>query len=96
MYGLYNRGMEHITNLFGQKFSLTKKGMPQSERAELIKYFVDHARDKNNKPFKASFIGYKLSHLKLEDLYSFKSMLVDRSRTQVNFNWNKTFWGMLK
>lgn len=67
-----------------------------SERASVVQYFHERARDKNGKQFSAPYIGRRLSHLTLQDLYAFKSMLEDRSRTQIGFNWNKMFFGMLK
>lgn len=67
-----------------------------SERAELIRYFAEKARDRNGKPFKPSYIAYRLSHLTVSDLYTFRSMLEDRAKTQQGFNWNRAFFGMLK
>ena len=67
-----------------------------SERASVVQYFHECARDKKGGQFPAPFIGRKLSHLNLNDLYAFKSMLEDRSRTQAGFSWNKVFFGMLK
>lgn len=88
--------MESIQDIFGKTRVLNKKGKPKSERGELIRYFHERALDKNGKPYRASYIAYRLSHLTNEDLYSFKSMLEDRNKTKIGFNWQKTFWGMLK
>lgn len=84
--------MEHIASLFG---TYTPKKRT-SERAELIRYFHERARDKSGKPYRPAYIAARLSHLTVQDLYAFKSMLADRERTVPGFNWNKAFFGMLK
>ena len=88
--------IKEIKDLFGNSRFLQKGKYLMSERAGVLKYFIDRARDINNQPLRASFIGMKLSHLNITDLYAFKSMLQDRERTIPDFNWNKAFWGMLK
>lgn len=89
-----NRVVE-IKDLFGNGRFL-KKGKILSERAGLIKYFHERARNKFNETFDVSYIGMILAHLTVQDLYAFKSMLEDRSRTKKNFNWNKDFFWELK
>jgi preprotein translocase subunit Sec61beta len=84
-----------IKDLFGKERFL-KKGKVLNERAGLIKYFHERARNKLGDPFDVSYIGMLLAHLTVQDLYAFKSMLDDRERTLPNFNWNKTFFGMIK
>ena len=83
----------HIKDLFGRT-RLLKNDKPLSERATLIQYFHERARDRKGKPFEVSFIGYTLSHLKLEDLYFLKS--VCESETKRGSSWNKIFFGSLK
>ena len=56
------------------KLSPVKKG---SERGDLIQFFVDNLRDKNGNKYPAKRIAIKLSHLKLPDLYYFKSVFID-------------------
>lgn len=73
-----------------------RKKRAGSERSDLIRYFHERARDRRNKPFRAGYIAFRLSHLSIADLYAFRSMLEDRSRTKDGFHWNKTFFGMLK
>lgn len=84
-----------------------QKKVAASERSELIRYFHERAKDKAGKPYRASYIAMRLSHLSMRDLYSFKSDLIDRERTfrpyegkdgkmVLHFNWGKAFWGMLK
>lgn len=83
------------------------KKKPRSERAILIEYFQERAVGKNNKPFSHAKINMMLSYCSVQDLYAFKSMLEDRARTfkpykgqdgkmVLSFNWNKTFFGMIK
>lgn len=78
-----------------------------SERGELIRYFHERARGKDGKPYKASYIAFRLSHLSVKDLYYLKSDLTDRERTfrpyenregktVHHFNWNMAFFGSLK
>lgn len=88
--------MESIKDLFGNDRFLKPTGYPLNERAGLVKYFHDRARNRFGEKFETSYIAVMLSHLSLQDLYAFKSMLDDRERTVPNFNWNKTFFGMLK
>jgi len=67
-----------------------------SERTELVRYFFEHAaRDwAGRRPLSPGFIGMKLSHLSVTDLYAFKSMCEDRVRS--GYSWSKYFWGSLK
>lgn len=95
MYASHEHKIIETKDLFGN-YRIIQKGKLLSERAALIKYFWERARNKEGNHFPESFIGYKLSHLSLEDLYAFKSQLCDREKTQQGFNWNKVFWGMLK
>lgn len=89
--------MKPIADLFGS-YSMpeVKKRKPTSERAELVRYFFENARLTwpGKKPLTPAFIGMKLSHLSLTDLYAFKSMCEDRRRT--GYTWSKFFWGALK
>jgi len=45
------------------------KHVRTSERAELLKPFIEKLRDKNGNSYKPAFIGMKLSHIKTPDLY---------------------------
>lgn len=67
-----------------------------SERTELVRYFYDHAaaRWTGNRPLSPGYIGMKLAHLTIQDLYAFKSMCEDRAR--LGYPWAKYFWGALK
>ena len=67
-----------------------------SERAELVRYFYEHALSgwPGKRPLSPGYMGMKLSHLSLMDLYAFKSMCEDRSRN--GYAWGKFFWGSLK
>lgn len=65
-----------------------------SERAELLSFFVDNLRDKNNKKYRAAFIGMKLAHIPTKDLYYFRSCCQDRMNR--GENWQKYFWYSLR
>lgn len=67
-----------------------------SERAELVRYFFEHAAPAwtGKRQLTKSYMGFKLAHLSLYDLYSFKSMCIDRERS--GYSWSKFFWGALK
>lgn len=89
-----------MSDLFGNRLANLapkKKSKVSSERAALIEYFLTNANEvrmKGRAEYRAPFIGMKLSHLSLQDLYAFKSMCEDRkSRGQ---SWGKYFWGSLK
>lgn len=67
-----------------------------SERSELIKWFVENLRNKEGKPFNARMIAIKLSHLKLPDLYYFKSVCLDLQKTKGQDSFQKFFWWSIK
>ena len=90
--------MEKIEDLFGKKWTekafekqLKKRG---SERDDLIGQFIEkinsRQRLEKKKEYLASFIAYKLSHLKVKDLYYLKSIC------EQSDNWYQTFWGSIK
>lgn len=72
----------------------TKIPKRTSERAEMVKYFVDKLNirqaSEHKKPYAPRFIAIKLSHLSMHDLHYLKSICEDAQ------NWYKTFWGSLK
>ncbi len=94
-----------MMNLFGQRIPVDKRGRPLSERAHLVKYFVESARDERG-PLAAGRVGFMLSHLSKDDLYAFKSILeseVSRPwpeeagpRPSQNERWNRIFWARLR
>ena len=84
--------MEKISDYL--KMPSTKK--INSERAELIKFFVDNLKQKNGKPFPARGIAVKLSHLKMEDLYYFKSVCADLQKCKGQVAFQKYFWWSIK
>ena len=67
-----------------------------SERAELIKFFIDNLRDKNDKQFSARMIAVKLSHIKTQDLYFVKSVFNDNLKRKGLDGASKEFWWSLK
>lgn len=94
----YDVNMETATDLFGIERYTHRTGKPMAERSSLIKYFYEHAKLSWNskRPLTPAYIASSLSHLALQDLYSFKSMCEDRARIQAGFVWGKFFWGSLK
>lgn len=82
-------------NLEYRPISITKT-KARSERAELIQYFVDRLRNKDNKPFSARLIAIKLSHLSLEDLYYLKSTFQDTYNRKGIESAQKYFWWSIK
>lgn len=45
----------------------------KSERAELVKFFVDRLVNKDGKPYPARLIAVKLAHIPTKDLYYLQS-----------------------
>lgn len=77
-------------------WTLTKPAT-KSERAELIKFFVDNLKNKANKPFPAKMIAVKLGHIKnIQDLYFMKSVFVGMQRTKGQESVQKWFWWSIK
>lgn len=92
-----DRGPVSIGSLFaGYEMPQPVARKKTSERAELVRYFFDHAKASwpGKRPLSPGYIGMKLSHLSMTDLYAFKSMCEDRSRN--GYAWGKFFWGSLK
>lgn len=65
-----------------------------SERAELLKFFVENLTDPKGKKYRPAYLGMRLSHLKVEDLYYLISECKDRINRKEN--WQKYFWGVIK
>jgi len=61
-----------------------------SERAELIRVFLDRLRNKEGKPYTPAFLGMKLSPIKTADLYSLQKKC-EQAR-----NFGAMFWYLLK
>lgn len=82
--------MEQINSLF----NLEPKSKATSERATLIEFFHQNVKNKKGKRYPVSFIGMKLSHLSLADLYYMKSTALDYEHRGGEIG--KYFWGALK
>jgi len=67
-----------------------------SERSELISFFVDTLRNKQNKKFPAKMIAIKLSHLSLQDLYYMISVFKDAHNRKGLEYASKWFWFSIK
>ncbi len=98
----YTYGMEKISTLFDTSIIPTKKPI-NSERAYVISQFVERLNVNAGKKYKIgdvwkvqkevkpSLVAFKLSHLKMVDLYSFLSQCKD-----AKCGFEKCFWGALK
>jgi hypothetical protein len=93
-----SRGAAPIASLLGKYAAQVPARACASERAELVRYFLDNAGAawSGKRRLSAAYVGSRLAHLSVQDLYAFRSMLEDRARTQPGFVWSKAFWGMLK
>lgn len=81
---------------FSSKVLFDPKKVRTSERSELIKFFVENLKDKKGKQYKPARIAMLLSHLKVKDLYVFKSMCKDRLDRNGEVAMNKYFWFSLR
>ena len=75
---------------------LPKEVKQTSERVELIKFFVDTLRNKQNKKFPARMIAIKLSHLSMEDLRYMISVFKDAQNRKGLDYASKWFWFSIK
>lgn len=70
----------------------------RSQRAELIGFFHEKLQKQykyhTKKELKLSTLAFRLSHLKVVDLYYMKSACLDAERRGGSFS--KCFWGSLK
>lgn len=62
----------------------------RTERGELLVYFVDNLRDMKGKKYKISYIGMRLAHLSIKDLYYLQSICKGSD------NFGRTFFGSIK
>lgn len=67
-----------------------------SQRAELIKFFVDNLKDREGKKYEARRIAVKLSHLEMRDLYFLRSECQDIINRRGVKAMNKWFWWSIK
>ena len=90
--------MENIADILNpQSIHSGKSGsVVRSERAELIKFFVDTLKQKNKKPFSAKMIAIKLSHIPTKDLYYMISVFKDAQNRKGLDYASKWFWHSLK
>ncbi len=97
--------MESISTLFNLKDIPRKKSKAGSERAALVEFFVDKLwqpyrkfkKLEDTEKTKKAFVGhlaFKLSHIKLHDLYFMKSTGIEYEKKGDEFG--KYFWGALK
>ena len=99
--------MKSASELFeGKESSLYKRYMDSvrvpmnikkiSERAELLTFFIDNLKDKNNKPYKPARIGMLLAHIPTKDLYYFISTCKDTLNRRGQEAMQKYFWFSIK
>lgn len=62
---------------------------PQSERADLVKVFVNRVRNKEGKKYPAAVIAMKLAHVKTDELY----YLIDECSKAKSFG--ALFWYLI-
>lgn len=67
-----------------------------NERSELIKFFVDRLKNKDDKSFKPQFIAIKLSHIPTKDLYYVQSVFKDNLKREGLIMASKIFWWSIK
>jgi len=68
----------------------------RSERADLIKFFVDNLWNKNNKNYPAKRIAIALAHVPTQDIYFMISVAKDIMARRGVEAMNKWFWWSLK
>lgn len=91
----FNNKFNSLVSNYSQVAIPTKKKI-RSERSELVKFFLDNLRDKNNKPFKVGFIVQKLSHIKTPDLYFVKSVFRDTLMRKGLDSASREFWWSIR
>ena len=88
--------MESLNTLFGG-YSVIKRGKPLNERAMLIKFFVDEGfEDKKGKKLSPAYLGKRLAHYTVDDLYALKSSYTDRLNRNSKLQAVKYFWFITK
>ena len=68
----------------------------KSERADLLKFFIENIPDKNGNKYKPQFLAVKLSHLSKSDLYYFISVCKDILSRKGQVSMQKYFWWSIK
>jgi len=84
--------MKHLAELLASKVAPKKT----SERAELIKFWVDNVLNKKGKKYPPARIAMLLSHLTINDLYYFKSVCNDVMNRSGQVSFQKFFWWSIK
>lgn len=82
--------MESLADLFGRYRTLTPKGKPLDERAELIRYFSEEFKREPR------VVGVRLAHYKLDELYGLQSAYKDRLQRNGRDTARKYFWWVTK
>lgn len=77
------------------KFELKIENKKTSERAELIKFWVDNVKNKEGRSFRPAFIASKLSIFSIKDLYFLQSQALSDEK-QFGRNIGNYFWSLFK
>lgn len=87
--------MEAISDLFGNYRLAVPVGKRSSERSELMKYFLERLNVGRTEPLNPAYLGMRVAHLDMRDLYYMKSEGEDYVRRGKGA-FGKYFWGSLK
>lgn len=72
------------------------KSKVRSERANLIKFFIENVLDRKGNQYKPSFIAMRLSHIPTKDLYYSVSIYKDTLQRRGREAADKEFWWSIK
>jgi hypothetical protein len=84
--------MQTLFELISQR----KEVKSHSERAELLKFFIENIPDKNGKQYKPAYMGMRLSHIPTKDLYYMISIFRDTEKRRGVIGARKEFWFSIK
>lgn len=87
--------VQSCSDLFGNYRLAVPANKRTSERGELLKYFLHRVNAGRAVPFPPAYLGMRVAHLALPDLYYMKSVGEDYERRGVG-TFSKYFWGALK
>lgn len=67
-----------------------------SERADLLRFFIENIPDKNGNKYKPAYMGMRLSHIPTKDLYYLISIFKDTEKRRGVIGARKEFWFSIK
>jgi hypothetical protein len=89
---MQNTSLNSISQLIQERQPVKVK----SERAELVKFFVEKLKDKQGKPFPARRIAVALGHIPTKDIYYIISIFKDTEKRRGLIGASKEFWFSIK